>query len=110
MYEKAPTLPARLVRLFFVGLASLWIGSSVARHGLEGGWLPFAAAVALAIASVIPMLAFALVFHRVVRVELDELMQRILLEGLAFALIALLPLLALWVTFASLGVYLPKLD
>ncbi len=108
--ETAPSLPPSLAGLFFGGLASLWIGSSVARHGLEGKWLPFPAAVALAILATIPFLAFAVVFHGVVRRDLDEMLQRVLLEGLAFALIAMIPLATLWVTLASLGVPLPRLD
>lgn len=49
-------------------------------------------------------------FWRLLRSELDEMFQRIVLEGFAFALTIYVPLAALYLNLRTVGVYVPRLD
>jgi hypothetical protein len=50
-------------------------------------------------------------FWRMLRSDLDEMLQRIVLEGLAFALVVYVPLAALYVNLSTTtGIWTPRLD
>lgn len=99
-----------LYRLYLLALAVCIAGNLLIRIGTRAGWLPPWAQVALAIASALPLVLAAGVFWRLLRRDLDEMLQKIVLEGLAFALTAYVPLAALYVNLRIAGVWTPRLD
>lgn len=100
----------QLFGLYVVALTSTLLGNLLVRMGQQGGWLPAWAQVALAIASVAPLVVAATMFWRLLRGELDEMLQRIVLEGMAFALIIFIPLSALYLNMRTAGLAVPRLD
>ena len=58
----------------------------------------------------LPLVLAAVLFWRLLSRDLDEMLQRIVLEGMAFALIVYLPLTALYVNLQVAGVAVPRLD
>ena len=101
---------ATLYGMYILALASAGIGNLVIRIGTEGGWLPQGARTVLAAMSVLPLLVAAFLFWRLLRSELDEMLQRIVLEGMAIALIVYVPLAALYTNLITAGAYVPRLD
>ena len=99
-----------LYGMYVGALASALIGNLVIRIGTEGGWLPQGARTLLAGASVLPLIVAAFLFWRLLRSELDEMLQRIVLEGMAIALVVFVPLAALYTNLRTAGVYVPRLD
>lgn len=99
-----------LLRLYVFGVFLALAGSLVGRLGVRDGWLDTGSGVALAVATCAPLLIGAVVFRRLVRRELDELLERVLLEGLAFAFVALLPIVAFGVTLRDAGLLGLRLD
>lgn len=115
----APPLPhskttsatgATLYGMYIGALASAGIGNLVIRIGTEGGWLPQGARTLLAAMSVLPLMVAAFLFWRLLRSELDEMLQRIVLEGMAMGLIVYIPLAALYTNLRTAGAYVPRLD
>lgn len=95
----------------YVGaLASALIGNLVIRIGARAGWLPQAGRTIVAVASILPMVVAAFLFWRLLRTELDEMLQRIVLEGMAIALIVYVPLAAIYTNLRTAGAWLPRLD
>jgi hypothetical protein len=80
------------------------------RLGAEAGWLPRWSQVVLAVATAAPLVLAAFFFWRLLRRELDEMLQRIVLEGLAFALVVYVPLAALYVNLRTAGALTFRLD
>lgn len=101
---------ASLYALYMFALGASLMGNLLVRVGAEGGWLPPAGRVAVAIVTVIPLGAAAVLFRRLLNRELDEMVQRIVLEGFAFALIVYIPLAALYVNLRAAGAWTPRLD
>ena len=99
-----------LYGIYVVSLTSVLLGNLLVRLSEQGGWLPRSGRVVLALVSVAPLVAAAVLFWRLLRGELDELMQRVVLEGMAFALIIYLPLAGLYVNLRTAGVWTPRLD
>lgn len=66
--------------------------------------------IALAIATALPLVATAVLFWKLLGSGLDEMLQRIVLEGIAFALVVYLPLAALYVNLRTAGAWTPRLD
>jgi hypothetical protein len=66
--------------------------------------------MALAVLSAIPLVVAAVLFWRLLRRDLDEMLQRIVLEGLAFALVVYVPLAGLYVNIRTAGMWTPRLD
>jgi hypothetical protein len=95
---------------YLLAVAAALIGNLIVRIGGRGGWLPSGAQAAIAALAVLPLLFVALTFRRAMRRDLDELMQRILLEGMAFALMVYIPVAALVVNLRTAGVAIPRLD
>ena len=52
----------------------------------------------------------ALAFWRLLRRDLDEMLQRIVLEGMGVALILYIPMAALYLNLRTAGVWVPRLD
>lgn len=109
---RADSVPgASLYRLYLAALATCLVGNLLIRLGAEAGWLPRWGAVSLAVAAAAPLALAAILFWRMLRRDLDEMFQRIVLEGLAFALVVYVPLAALYVNLRTVsGIWTPRLD
>jgi FtsH-binding integral membrane protein len=99
-----------LFGLYVVSLAVCLVGNLLIRVGARGGWLPSWGQVALAALATAPLVVAATLFWRLLRRDLDEMLQRVVLEGLAFAVITYVPLAALYVNLKSADVWMPRLD
>lgn len=103
---------SRLYGIYLTALAASILGNLVLRMGMEGGWIGRGSGTAsiLGVFTALPLCVAAFLFWRLLRTDLDELVQRVLLEGLAFALIIYVPLTALYVNLRTAGVWVPRLD
>lgn len=110
--SRTPARPggAALYGLYVLSLGVALVGNLVVRLGARGGWLPAAAQVAVAVVAAVPLVVAAGVFWRLLRRDLDEMFQRIVLEGMAFALALYIPLAALYLNLRVAGVGVPRLD
>ena len=99
-----------LYGLYVVALACCGLGNLLIRLGNEAGWLPAWGKAVLGVASALPLVFAAAYFWRLVTRGLDEMLQRVALEGLAFAFIVYVPLAALYVNLRTAGVWTPRLD
>ena len=99
-----------LYGIYVLAIAASLTGNLLVRIGAEAGWLPSWGATALATATALPLLATAVLFWKLLRNTLDEMLQRIVLEGMAFALVVYLPLSALYVNLRTAGAWTPRLD
>ena len=99
-----------LYGIYVVSLAASGLGNLGIRLGAEAGVLPPWGQAVLGVAASIPLMAAAVMFWRLLRRDLDEMLQRIVLEGLAFAVIVYVPLTALYVNLRTAGVWMPRLD
>jgi hypothetical protein len=100
----------RLYLMYVLSVAASLIGNLLVRLGARGGWLPDWGQVTLGVASALPLAAAAALFWRLLRRDLDEMLQRIVLEGLAFGVIVYLPLAGLYVNLRTSGAWTPRLD
>lgn len=106
-----PRIPgAPLYRLYVLSLAVCLAGNLLIRIGARSGWLPLWAQAALAVLSAAPLAASAVIVWRLLRRELDEMLQRIVLEGMAFAMVVYVPLAALYVNLGTAGAWPARLD
>jgi hypothetical protein len=94
----------------YVSILAFRVGNLLVRLAARGDWLPAAGLGVLAFASAIPLFALAFAFTRLVREELDEMLQRIVLEGMAFGLVFNLAGVALYMNAAALGLGLTRID
>lgn len=101
---------ATLFGTYVASLAVSVVGNLFIRIGLRAGVLPEWAGAILGVVAAIPLVLAAFRFWRLLRHELDEMLQRIVLEGLAFAVIVYVPLSALYVNLRTAGVGVPRLD
>lgn len=100
-----------LYRLYVAALAACLAGNLFIRLGARGGWLSPWGELAIAIAAAGPLVAAAVLFWRLLRRDLDEMLQRIVLEGLAFAFVVYVPLAALYVNLSTVSrAWAPRLD
>lgn len=99
-----------LYALYVLALAACGCGNLLIRMGERGQWLPHWGQAAVAVLAVVPLIVAAVLFWRLLAGELDEMFQRIVLEGMAFALIVYVPLAALYVNLRTAGVWTPRLD
>lgn len=108
----APARPqgAALYGLYMLALILCGVGNLLIRVGLRAGWFPPVGLTTLALLATAPLVIAAAMFWRLLRSELDEMLQRIVLEGMAFALIVYLPLAALILNLRAAGAWLPRLD
>jgi hypothetical protein len=99
-----------LYGLYVLSLATCLVGNLIVRLGERGGWLPASGRVATAVLSTLPLVVTAMLFWRLLRSELDEMFQRIVLEGLALALVISVPLTAIYSNLRTAGVWTPRID
>ncbi|NTV03364.1 hypothetical protein HGA89_00410 [bacterium] len=93
-----------------LSLAVCLAGNLLIRFGVRGGWLHAWAQAALAAISAVPLAVSALYVWRLLRRERDEMLQRIVLEGMAFAMVVYVPLAALYVNLRTAGAWPVRLD
>ena len=101
---------ASLFRLYVLALAISLTGNLLVRLGAESGWMPRWGQVVLAALAAMPLVVAATLFWRLLRRDLDEMLQRIVLDGLAFALVLYVPAAALYVNLRTAGAWTPRLD
>jgi hypothetical protein len=99
-----------LYGLYVLGIAAALGGNLLVRIAAELGWLGGPARIALSIVAVVPLIVAAGMFWQLLRQDLDEMVQRVVLEGMAFALIVYVPAAALFVNLRSAGAWVPRLD
>ena len=100
----------RLITNFVISEFFLIVGNLVVRVCHREELFPKWIIALLALATVIPMLLFAITFFRTLRSDLDEMLQRIVLEGLGFAMIIFIPLAGLYVNARAAGLISAQLD
>jgi hypothetical protein len=106
-----PAAPgSHLYGLYVLAITVALGGNLLVRVAERGGWLGPTARTAVAAVAVIPLAVGAGLFWRWLRRDLDEMVQRIVLEGLAFAFIIYLPIAALFVNLRTAGAWVPHLD
>ena len=101
---------AALYGLYSLALAGCIVANLLVRLGARGGWLPTWGRLTLALMGVVPLVVAAVWFWQMLRDELDEMLQRIVLEGMAMALTVYVPLAALYVNLRAAGAWTPRLD
>lgn len=103
---------ATLYGAYVIALAVCVLGNLAMRVGMEAGWFSSGKLVVAAIGALtaLPLFIAAGLFWKLLRRDLDELVQRIVLEGLGFALLIYVPLSALYVNLRTAGVWVPRLD
>lgn len=101
---------ASLYGMYVAAIAACLIGNLTVRVAERAGWVGYGGRVTIAVLAAVPLLVAAIQFWRLLRRDLDELLQRIVLEGLAFALVVYVPLAALYVNLRTAGVRVPRLD
>lgn len=101
---------ASLYGVYVGSLVICLLGNLLIRKGASGGWLPPVGQTAVAVLAALPLVVAAFLFWRLLRDDLDEMLQRIVLEGMAFALAVYVPVAALWVNLRAAGAHLPRLD
>lgn len=99
-----------LYGIYVLAIAASLAGNLLVRIGARSGWLPGWGQIALGVATALPLAATAVLFWKLLRSELDEMLQRIVLEGMAFALVVYLPLAALYLNLRTAGAWTPRLD
>jgi hypothetical protein len=104
------TAGSALYSMYMVALVAALGGNLLIRIGAEAGWFAPWMKVVIGILAVVPLGWAAVRFWRVLRGTLDEMLQRIVLEGFAFALVLFIPLAALFVNLRTAGTWSPKLD
>lgn len=109
-HAPAHTPGAALYGIYVVSLAACLLGNLMIRLGAEAGWFGMGGQVTLAVLSCLPLAVAAASFWRLLRRDLDEMLQRIVLEGMGAALILYVPLAALYVNLRTAGVAVPRLD
>lgn len=106
-----PENEARKVITWFVSAeAILLVGNLLIRISAKEKMLPSWMNAAIAIMISIPMIILAMRFFQILRSTLDEMLQRIVVEGLAFAMIVFIPLAGLYVNLRATGLFLRQVD
>jgi hypothetical protein len=108
--ERVGPRPGMLYGLFVLGLGTCLAGNLAIRLIREASDPPVWVLIAIGIATAFPLVLAACLFWRLMRQNLDEMLQRIVLEGLAFGLIVYVPLAGLFVNLRTAGLARPQLD
>lgn len=108
--DRTDSVARSMFGLYVGALGLCLIGNLAVRMGAEAGWFSHGVQIAIAALTALPMAVAAVVFWRMLKRGLDEMLQRIVLEGLAFALIVFIPLAGLYVNLKTAGAWTPRLD
>lgn len=109
-HAERPPRGSSLSGVYILCLGAALAGNLLIRVAARQEWLGAWGLLALALLTAAPLAVAAGFFWRLLRRDLDEMLQRILLEGMAFALTAYVPVAALYVNLQAAGASLPRLD
>jgi hypothetical protein len=101
---------AALYGMYLVSLGACLAGNLFMRIGADAGWVSQRGQLAIGLVSALPLVAAAFLFWRLLRSELDEMLQRVVLEGLAFALVVFVPIAGIYANLRTAGAWIPRLD
>jgi hypothetical protein len=115
MMTNRTELPARnpngyLFGIYLLALAVCLMANLGTRIAARADWGPPWGRIIVAAVSVVPLMVAAALLWRMLRRDLDEMLQRVMLEGMAFALVVYIPLAALYVNLKTAGAWTPRLD
>ena len=99
-----------LYGLYVLALGAALGGNLLIRLAAEAGWVGSSGRMVMGVAAAAPLMVAAVMFWRLLQTDLDEMVQRIVLEGMAFALTVYVPLAALFVNLRTAGGWVPRLD
>ena len=108
--RRTATPGATLYGIYVLAIAAALIGNLMIRIGEQAGWLGSSGRTVLGVVAIVPLIVAAVMFWRLLRGDLDEMLQRIVLEGMAFALTVYVPLAALFMNLRTAGAWVPRLD
>ncbi len=108
--ERDQSLGKRLMTGFVVSEFCLIAGNLVVRVCNREALLPTWAVAIIALVTALPMFLFAIGFFRKLRADLDEMLQRVVLEGLSFAMIVFVPLAGFYINARAAGLISSRLD
>lgn len=108
--ENTSTVISRLYGLYALAIGAWGLGSLAVRALAAQDGVPSWVNGLLAVLSTVPLFVSALLARRILSRDADELVQRVALEGFAFALAIFIPLAALYTNLQRAGVYVPRLD
>lgn len=100
----------RLMTNFVISEFFLLAGNLVVRFLNREAALPPWLITFIALSTAVPMLLFAIGFFRMMRTDLDEMLQRVVVEGLSFAMIVFVPLAGFYVNARAAGLISARLD
>lgn len=100
----------RLMTNFVISEFFLLAGNLVVRFLNREAALPPWLIAFIALSTAVPMLLFAIGFFRMMRTDLDEMLQRVVVEGLSFAMIVFVPLAGFYVNARAAGLISVRLD
>jgi hypothetical protein len=100
----------RIYGVYLLSLGVCLLGNLLIRLGTRGGWFSPGAQGVLAVVSALPLVAVAGWFWGLRRRGLDELMQRVALEGMAFTFVVFVPISGFLVNLRTAGVGRPHFD
>lgn len=95
---------------FAVSEFLLLAGNLLVRISQREAWFSMQINAVIAVLAAVPMCWFAIQFFRMLRSDLDEMIQRVVLEGLTFALVIFVPLAGLYVNLRVAGLISVNLD
>jgi hypothetical protein len=101
---------ATLYGMYLIAVGAALVGNLLIRIGTQAGWLPQWGRTTVGVLAVVPLVWAAIRFWRVLQRDLDEMLQRIVLDGFAFALVLFIPLAALVMNLRTAGTWSPRLD
>jgi len=111
MHESSKSKPGTTLISSYIGAVAVWgVGRLLIRFSAESQWLPTWVHAVVAAASVVPLVLFAFWLRRMLASDFDEMMQRVVLEGIALGFAIFLTLAALYLNLRAGGVYVPRLD
>jgi hypothetical protein len=108
--SRSQVVGRRIITNFVVAEILLLSGNLLVRIVQRGAWLPAWGTSLMAIVSAIPMCWFAYRFFSLLRSDLDEMIQRVVLEGLTFSMVIFVPLAGLYVNARVAGLISLSLD
>jgi hypothetical protein len=111
MTEITKSKPGTSLISAYVGAVAVWgVGRLLLRFSLEQHWLPVWTHAILAVASIVPMVLFAIWLRKLLSEDFDEMMQRVVLEGIALGFAIFITVAALYMNLKAGGIYMPRID
>lgn len=103
-------LGQRIILRLLAAEFCLIVGNLLVRVCSREDLVPIGVGWCVALAASIPMVVFAFYFIQRLRSDLDEMLQRVVMEGLAFAMVVFIPLAGLYVNARAAGLLSSNID